>query len=96
MYAVIRSYSGSGASELAELINERKEEAESILRPINGFVSWTLINTDSGCATVTVCQEKVGTDESMQVARDWIAENASNLSVDPPSVTEGPVPVHLS
>ena len=96
MYAVIRSYSGSGASELAELINERKEEAESILRPINGFVSWTLINTDSGCATVTVCQEKAGTDESMQVARDWIAENATNLRVDPPSVTEGPVPVHLS
>jgi hypothetical protein len=96
MYAVIRSYSGSGASELAELINERKEEAEAILRPISGFVSWTLINTDSGCATVTVCDDKAGTDESSQVARNWIMENASDISVDPPSVTEGSVPIHLA
>ena len=96
MYAVIRSYSGSGASDLAELISERREEAESILRPITGFVTWTLIITDGGCATVTVCQDKAGTDESMQVARDWIRENASELNVDPPSVSEGPVAIHLS
>ena len=93
MHAVIRTYSGSGASEL---ISERREEAESILRPINGFVSWTLISTEGGCASVTVCQDKAGTDESIQVARNWIQENASELSVDPPSVSEGPVTIHLS
>lgn len=96
MYAVIRSYSGSGASELVDLIAERKAEVESILRSISGFVSWTLINTDGGGATVTVCQDKAGTDESMQVAREWIQKNASDLSVDPPSVSEGSVPLHLS
>jgi hypothetical protein len=96
MYAVIRSYSGSGASELVDLIAGRKAEVESILRTIGGFVSWTLINTDTGGATVTVCQDKAGTDQSMRVAREWIQKNASDLSVDPPSVSEGPVPLHIS
>ena len=96
MYAVIRNYSGSGASKLIELIGGHKEEVESIIGSISGFVSWTLISTDGGGATVTICQDKAGTDESMQRARNWIQENASDLSVDPPSVSEGPVSIHLS
>ncbi|MDA9981571.1 hypothetical protein N9H39_02305 [Gammaproteobacteria bacterium] len=95
MYAVIRNYSGSGASELIDLIAGRKEEVESILGSIKGFVSWTMISTDAGGATVTICQDKAGTDESLQVAREWIQKNASDLSVDPPSVSEGPVSLHL-
>ena len=95
MSADIRNYSGSGASDLIDLISERKEEVESILGSINGFVSWTMISTDGGGATVTICQDKAGTDESLQVAREWIQKNASDLSVDPPSVSEGPVSLHL-
>ena len=96
MYAVIRNYSGSGASDLIDLISGRKEEVESIIGSINGFVSWTMISTDGGGATVTICQDKAGTDESLRVAREWIQKNASDLSVDPPSVSEGPVSLHLS
>ena len=95
MYAVIRNYSGSGASDLIDLISGRKEEVESILGSINGFVSWTMISTDGGGATVTICQDKAGTDESLRVAREWIQKNATDLNVDPPSVSEGPVSLHL-
>jgi hypothetical protein len=38
--------------------------------------------------TVTVCQDKDGTDESSRRAADWVKENATT-SVDPPSITEG-------
>ena len=96
MHAVIRSYSGSGAADLIDLISGRKEEVENILHSINGFVSWTLIKTESGGATVTVCQDKSGTDESIRVAREWIQKNASDLEVNPPSVSEGPAPLHIS
>ena len=48
MHAVIRSYSGSGASDLIDLIAGRKEEVENILGSINGFVSWTMIKTEDG------------------------------------------------
>ena len=96
MYAVIRSYSGTGASDLVDLIAARQAEVEGILRSITGFVSWTLIKTEDGGATVTVCQDKTGTDESMRVAREWIQDNASDLNVSPPSVSEGSVPLHVT
>ena len=96
MYAVVRSYSGSGATELFDLLEERKEEVETVIRSVTGLITYSLIRTDTGGITVTVCQDKSGTDESIQIARDWIQEHASNLSVEPPSVSEGSVKVHIN
>ena len=96
MHAVIRNYSGSGAKELFGLLETRKEEVESIIRGVSGFVAYTLIRTDNGGVTVTVCHDKAGTDESLQVARDWIQQNASDLSASPPVVSEGSVVLQLS
>lgn len=96
MHAVVRSYSGSGAKELFDLIEQRKAEVESIIRSVTGFVSWLCIGTDDGGVTVTVCQNKAGTDESIQVARAWIRENASDLATSPPAVSEGSVLLHVS
>ncbi len=55
-----------------------------------------MLRTEDGGITVTVCHDKTGTDECLQLALNWIAENAPDLSVDPPSVSEGPVLLHLS
>ena len=96
MHAVIRNYSGSGATELFDLLEERKEEVETIIRSVTGLVTYSLIRTDTGGITVTVCQDKSGTDESVQVAKDWIQEHASNLSVEPPSVSEGSVKLQVN
>lgn len=96
MHAIIRSYSGSGARDLFGLLEDRKAELESLIRAVPGFVAYTLIRTDDGGASVTVCQDKAGTDESLRVARNWIAENAPDLNVDPPSVSEGPTVLQLS
>jgi len=96
MHAVIRSYAGSGARDLFGLLEQRKEEVESLIRGVPGFVGYTLIRTDDGGVTVTVCQGKAGTDESLRVARDWIQQNASDMGADPPVVSEGPVMLQLS
>ena len=96
MYGVIRSYAGPGAKELFDLIVERRDEIEKLLRGVTGFVSYSVIQTRGGGATVTVCQEKAGTDESMQVARDWVATNGAHLKAAAPTVTEGDVEIHLS
>ena len=96
MHATIRSYSGSGARDLVGLLEDRKAEVESLIRAVPGFVAYTFIRTDDGGASVTVCQDKAGTDESHRLARNWIAENASDLNVDPPSVSEGPTVLQLS
>lgn len=95
MYAVVRSYSGQGANALFDLLEQRKAEVEGIIRAVSGFQSYTLIRTDGGGVTVTVCQDKAGTDESLRVAKDWIQQNASDLGVNPPSVSEGSVVLHL-
>ncbi len=72
MYAVVRNYSGQGAKELFDLVEQRKSEVETIFRSVTGFVSYTLLRSEDGGVTVTVCQDKTGTDESMRVAREWI------------------------
>ncbi len=96
MHAVVRNYSGSGAKELFDLLEQRVAEVESIIRAVQGFVAYSLIRTDDGGVTVTVCQDRAGTDESMKVARDWIQQNASDLNTSPPAVSEGSVVLHLS
>ena len=96
VHAVIRTYSGQGAKELFDLLERRKAEVESVIRAVSGFQSYTLIHTENGGVTVTVCQDKAGTDESVQVARDWIQQNTLGLSISPPTVSEGSVVLHLS
>ena len=96
MHAVVKTYSGAGARALFDLLEERKAEIESLIRSVLGFQSYTLLRTDDGGITVTICYDKAGTDESLELARNWIAENAPDLGVDPPSISEGPVLLHLS
>jgi len=44
---------------------------------------------DIGVVTVTVCDSKQGTDESVRGAADWIRTNMSAASVSPPEISEG-------
>jgi hypothetical protein len=54
-------------------------------------VSFSLVRNASGGFSVSVFQDKTGTDESVRVAREWIAKNAANLGAAPPAVSEGTV-----
>ena len=96
MYGVIRTYSGKGATELFDRILAASDEVEGLLRGVQGFVSYDMIRTEDGGATVTVCQGKAGTDESLQLARDWVAANAADTGVGAPTVAEGEVGMHLT
>ncbi len=96
MHAVVRTYSGQGAKELFEQLEQRKSEVEELIRSVSGFQAYTLLRTGDGGVTVTVCKDKEGTDQSLQLARDWIQENASDLSTSPPAVSEGSVVLQLS
>ena len=74
---------------LVDRVVAASDEVEGLLRGVEGFVSYTLFRTEDGGVTVTVCQDKAGTDESLRVARDWIAANASDTGVGAPTVAEG-------
>jgi hypothetical protein len=95
MHAVVRTYSGKGAKKLIDVVEKNKTEVEGLLRAINGFVSYYLVRTARGGFTVSVYQDKAGTDESIRMARDWIAKNAGNLGAAAPTVSEGTVVFQL-
>jgi len=96
MHGVIRSYAGPGAKELFDLIIERQDDVRELISGVPGFVSYTLIQTGDGGATVTVCKDKAGTDESVKRARDWVAENGAAFNAAPPAISEGGAEVYFT
>ena len=88
MYVVVRSYSGQGSSELFDLLGQREEEVKELISGVPGFVSYVAVRSGDGGMTVTVCQDKAGTDESSRRAAEWVKENAAT-TVNPPAITEG-------
>ena len=87
MHVVMRSHSNT---EVANILVKHRDEIERLIRQVPGFISWTLIKTGDTCITATICQDKAGCDQSMQVARDWLGKNAPN-TLSTMQVQEGEV-----
>lgn len=91
MHAVVRTYSGKGAKELFDLLKQREADVGRVMGSVPGFQSYLAIRTGTGGVSITVCEDRAGTDESVRAARDWIQENAPDLAVGAPEVAEGTV-----
>ena len=48
MHAVMRNYSGKGTKKLFDVIEKNKTEVEKVIKPIKGFVSYSLVRTARG------------------------------------------------
>ena len=88
MYGVIRRYSGNGAAQLMDVLEQNKDEIKRLIQGVNGFVSYALIRTAEGGVSVTICQDKARVDESVRIARDWVQQNAPGTA-GAPEVLEG-------
>ena len=95
MHVVVRSYSGQGASELFDLLGQREEDVKELIGGVPGFVTYAAVRSGDGGVTVTVCDDKAGTDESSRRAAGWVKENVS-ATVDPPAITEGDTVLQFS
>lgn len=98
MDVVVRTYTGKGSKELFALLEQRKAEVEKLMRSVKGFESYTLARSGSGEGglSMTVCQDKAGTEESGRVAKEWIARNAGNIGLDDPKVSQGSIIIHAT
>ena len=96
MDAVVRTYSGKGATELFDVLEKHKKDVETLMRSVKGFSSYSLIRTGDGGMSVTVCNDKAGIDESGDKAKDWIGKNAPSVGAAAPKVSEGNVILQLS
>src|SRR4029078_2572858 len=95
IHAVGRSYSGQGASELFDQLEQRNDEVKELIGGVPGFVSYTALRGSEGGMTVTVCQDKAGTAEYSRRAAESVEENIGTTA-NPPVITEGSAVVHFS
>jgi hypothetical protein len=91
MHATIRRYA---SRELADQLAARTDEVESLMGQVHGLRSYDLIRTEDGCASITVCDDQAGTDESTRIAGNWIRENLPDLAQTTPDISAGEVMVH--
>ena len=97
MYTVVRQYSGPAASQLLDVMESKKDEVERLIRGVPGVVSYTALRTSDGGVTVTVCQDKAGTDESVRIAAEWVKQNVPTTVTPPtPVISEGTTVVHFN
>jgi len=95
MHAVVRSYSGHGASELFDQLEQRNDEVKELIGGVPGFISYTAFRSGDGGSTVTVCQDKTGADESSRRAAAWGKENVTTTA-NPPVISEGGTVLHFT
>ena len=88
MYAVVRTYSGQDASEVFDVIAQREADVKALIGGVPGFVSYVAVRNAGGGVTVTVCEDKVGTDESSRRAAEFVKANLTGTPA-PPAITEG-------
>ena len=94
MHTVIRHYSGTGASELADQITVQAEGVKAAIKSVPGVISYALVRTDDGCIAITVCEDKAGADESVRLAAEFVRNNCT-AQASPPVVSEGPTTIHF-
>jgi hypothetical protein len=87
-YAVVRHYQGS--STLMDELERLSSEVEELIRGISGFVAYYLARSeDGGGFSVSVFQDRVGAEESVRAAREFIQEKVPDAAGSPPEVIQG-------
>ena len=94
MHAVVRHYKGN--AQLLDELARRTNEVEQLIRGVSGFVSYCLVRTADGGFSVSVFEDRAGTEESSWRAGDWIRQNAPQVAGSPPEVIEGEAILQLS
>lgn len=95
MHTVIRTYSGKGAVETIDLIIASKKDIKKIMRSVKGFISYSVIKTETGGFSVTVSKNEKASDAITQAAREWVLANAGHLKAKPPKIVGGVVALHI-
>ena len=87
MYAVIRRY--TGAAKLIEALDRTPQEIERIMSAVPGFVAYHAVRAGDTLVTVSVCNDRTGTDETTRRAAQWVRDSLPADAVRAPEITEG-------
>ena len=73
MHATVRRWNGS--SKLIDEMARRADEVERVLSSSPGFVAYHAVRSGDTLISITICQDKAGTDESTRLAGEWVRAN---------------------
>ena len=88
MYATFRWYSDS---DLADRLAARADDIRAAISPVAGLRAYYLVRTDNGTVSVTIADDRAGTEESNSVAANWLRENMPDVASSPPAISGGEV-----
>ena len=94
MYAVIRRY--SGVAKLISELGSRQDEVKKLISETKGFIAYYAIREGEALATITVCQDREGADDSSRRTAQWVRENLAGTRVTTPEAYGGEVFIHLA
>jgi hypothetical protein len=87
MYTAIRTYTTSDSAELAKRV---QEEFVPMMRDVPGFVGYYVVDAGDGrIASITVCDDQAGVEESTRRASDWVQKRLASLITAGPDVLMG-------
>jgi hypothetical protein len=89
MNTVIRTY--TGAPTLADDLKKRSGDIEKEIGSVKGFTAYYLVKTTDGAASITVCEDRGGCEESTKRAANWLRTNMPNLKMAAPRIISGDV-----
>lgn len=87
MHTVIRVY--NDATALFDELANRESDVREIISGVPGFVRYGLVRSETGGFSITTCESKEGTDESVSRAAAWIKENLPDATGTVPMIIEG-------
>lgn len=95
MHTFIRTYSGKGAVETIDLIIASKKDIKKIMRGVKGFISYSVIKTETGGFSITVSKNEKASEAITLAAREWVLAHAAHLKAKAPKITGGTVSMHF-
>ena len=88
MYTVIRQYTGN---DIRSVVKQNEASLRETMSGIPGFRGYYMVVSESGeLATITVCEDKAGTEESSRRAAAWVKDHVpSSANLSKPKIMEG-------
>lgn len=95
MYTVIRQYTGN---EVRAVIKQNEASLKEMMSGVPGFRGYYMIVSDNGeLATITVCDDKAGTEESNRKAAEWVKTHMpASVNLSKPQIMEGETVLEVS
>ncbi|MEW6582031.1 MAG: hypothetical protein AB1416_04645 [Actinomycetota bacterium] len=90
MHATVRHY--RSAPGLVDGVVANEAAIRALLQDIPGFRAYYIVRTgEDSAVSISVYDDRAGTDASTAAARDWVAANIPGAAGAPPEVSEGDV-----